>query len=32
MTKEELIKNYEKFESWAQLIIADMVLKKEKAA
>ena len=32
MTKEELVKNYEKFESWAQLIIADMVLKKEKAA
>ena len=32
MTKEELVRNYEKFESWAQLIIADMVLKKEKAA
>ncbi len=32
MTKEELVKNYEKFESWAQLIIEDMVIKKDKAA
>lgn len=28
MTKEKLVKNYEKFESWAQLIIANLVLKK----
>lgn len=32
MTKEDLVKNYEKFESWAQLIIADLVLDKTKAA
>lgn len=32
MTKEELVKNYEKFESWAQLIIADLVLTKKSVA
>lgn len=32
MTKEELVRNYEKFESWAQLIIADLVLTKKSVA
>lgn len=28
MTKQDLIRNYEKFESWAQMIIEDMVFEK----
>ena len=31
MTKKELVQNYEKFESWAQMIIEDMVIDKAAA-